>query len=76
MEKADTIRPCPKCGSGFLAWGKSFRSTTPRLIVLLGSRRRIVCCVMCGYYAPVKDWNREEQDNESAPIGVRKGSKK
>ena len=48
MKSADTIRPCPKCGSSFLAWGKPFRSTTPRLIVLLGSRRRIVCCVMCG----------------------------
>lgn len=65
MENADTIHPCPKCGSGFLAWGKPFRSATTRLIVLLGSRRRIVCCVMCGYYAPVKDWNREEQTNES-----------
>lgn len=65
MENTDTIRPCPKCGSGFLAWGKPFRSTTPKLIVLLGSRHRIVCCMMCGYYAPVKDWNREEQANES-----------
>ena len=65
MENADTSHPCPKCGSGFLAWGKPFRSATTRLIVLLGSRRRIVCCMMCGYYAPVKDWNREEQANES-----------
>lgn len=36
MKSADTIRSCPKCGSGFLVWGKPFRSTTPRLIVLLG----------------------------------------
>ena len=65
MENADTIHPCPKCGSGFLAWGKPFRSATTRLIVLLGSRRRIVCCVMGGDYAPVKDGHREEQANES-----------
>lgn len=35
-EKQVEILPCPKCGSGFLAFGKPFRSTTPRLIVMLG----------------------------------------
>lgn len=71
MEKTGAVLPCPKCGSRFLAWGKPFRSTTPRLIVLLGSRRRIVCCMMCGYYAPVKDWNREEQANEKQMKNIR-----
>ena len=28
MENADTIHPCPKCGSGFLAWGKPLRPTS------------------------------------------------
>lgn len=53
MEKTGTVLPCPKCGSGFLAWGKPFRSATPKLVVLLGRHRRIVCCVMCGYYAGI-----------------------
>lgn len=61
MEKTGTVLPCPKCGSGFLAWGKPFRSATPKLVVLLGQHRRIVCCVMCGYYAPLKKWNKEER---------------
>lgn len=65
MEKTGTVLPCPKCGSGFLAWGKPFRSTTPKLVVLLGRHRKIVCCVMCGYYAPLKKWNKEERKNES-----------
>lgn len=47
------------------AWGKPFRSATPKLVVLLGQHRRIVCCVMCGYYAPLKKWNKEERKNES-----------
>lgn len=33
MEKTGTVLPCPKCGSGFLAWGKPFRSATTKLIV-------------------------------------------
>ncbi len=61
------ILPCPKCGSGFLAWGKPFRSTTPRLIVMLGKMHG-VCCVMCGHYAPtVRAWNRRAEKAKSDP---------
>ncbi len=57
-KKEITVLPCPKCGSGLLARGKPFRSTTPRLIVMLGKMHG-VCCVICGHYEPtVKAWNR------------------
>lgn len=57
MEKTGTVLPCPKCGSGFLAWGKPFRSATPKLVVLLGQHRRIVCCVMFGVRKGSKKMN-------------------
>lgn len=61
-KKSYTVLPCPKCGSGFLAWGKPFRSSTPKFTVILGRRRGIVCCLMCGHYAAVEKWNREEKN--------------
>lgn len=67
MEKTGTVLPCPKCGSGFLAWGKPFRSATPKLVVLLGQHRRIVCCVMCGYYAPLKK-RRAHESTSVVPV--------
>lgn len=61
------ILSCPKCGSGLLARGKPFRSTTPRLIVMLGKMHGI-CCVMCGYNAPtVRAWNSRNDKAKSNP---------
>lgn len=34
IKKSYTVLPCPKCGSGFIAWGKKIKSVNPRLTVL------------------------------------------
>ena len=58
-KKTVLVHPCPKCGSNFLAHGKPYGCTTPRILAWLGSLHGVIC-VSCGHYAPtVKAWNRE-----------------
>ena len=58
MKKNSVIpTPCPKCGSNFLAHGKPYGCTTPRILAWLGSLHGVIC-VSCGHYAPtVIAWN-------------------
>ena len=57
-KKIVLVRPCPKCGSNYLAHGKPYGCATPRILAWLGSLHGVVC-VSCGHYAPtVKAWNR------------------
>lgn len=60
MKKNSVIpTPCPKCGSNFLAHGKPYGCTTPRILAWLGSLHGVIC-VSRGHYAPtVKAWNGE-----------------
>lgn len=52
MKKNSVIpTPCPKCGSNFLAHGKPYGCTTPRILAWLGSLHGVIC-VSCGHYAP------------------------
>ena len=66
---------CPKCGSdAFLALGKTcLVQYDAKAYRIAGASRigRIVLsdCDACGYYAPVKDWNREEQEQMKAHVG-------
>ena len=65
-KKTVLVHPCPKCGSNFLAHGKPYGCTTPRILAWLGSLHGVIC-VSCGHYAPtVKAWNREWENAEAA----------
>ena len=49
MKKNSVIpTPCPKCGSNFLAHGKPYGCTTPRILAWLGSLHGVIC-VSCGH---------------------------
>ena len=50
-KKTVFVHPCPKCGSNFLAHGKPYGCTTPRILAWLGSLHGVIC-VSCGHYAP------------------------
>lgn len=61
IKKLYTVLPCPKCGSGFIAWGKKIKSVNPKLTVLSDPGTEL-CCLMCGHYAPtLKQWNNEKR---------------
>lgn len=46
-KKTVLVHPCPKCGSNFLAHGKPYGCTTPRILAWLGSLHGVIC-VSCG----------------------------
>lgn len=48
-KKTVLVHPCPKCGSNFLAHGKPYGCTTPRILAWLGSLHGVIC-VSCGHY--------------------------
>nr|DAJ80742.1 MAG TPA: 24-sterol C-methyltransferase [Caudoviricetes sp.]DAK91492.1 MAG TPA: 24-sterol C-methyltransferase [Caudoviricetes sp.]DAQ35787.1 MAG TPA: 24-sterol C-methyltransferase [Caudoviricetes sp.] len=61
IKKSYTVLPCPKCGSGLIAWGKKIKSVNPKITVLSAPGTEL-CCLMCGHYAPtLKQWNSEER---------------
>lgn len=61
IKKSYTVLPCPKCGSGFIAWEKKIKSVNPKLTVLSDPGTEL-CCLMCGHHAPtLKQWNSEER---------------
>lgn len=75
MKKNSVIpTPCPKCGSNFLAHGKPYGCTTPRILAWLGSLHDVIC-VSCGHYAPtVKAWNGEWEKKKMSSEGIWKAA--
>lgn len=45
-KKTVLVHPCPKCGSSFLAHGKPYGCTTPRILAWLASAAVAVACIL------------------------------